>query len=76
MEGKTPDFNDVHSNKTILMVMPVYNEIDNIQPLVESFTLIRKKFEKHSLEICYVDDNSPDGTSEEIKVFMKKLWEA
>lgn len=71
MGGKTPDFNDVHSNKTILMVMPVYNEIDNIQPLVESFTLIRKKLEKHSLEICFVDDNSPDGTGKEIKKQIK-----
>jgi len=57
--------------KSIMMVMPVYNEIGNIQPLIQSFSSVRDEIENYSLEICFVDDNSPDGTGNEIKKQIK-----
>ena len=57
--------------KSIMMVMPVYNEIGNIQPLIQLFSSVRDELENYSLEICFVDDNSPDGTGNEIKKQIK-----
>ena len=65
------DINSDFRKQTIIMVMPVYNEIGNIQPLVQSFSPIRDELENYSLEICFVDDNSPDGTGNEIKKQIK-----
>lgn len=41
-----------------LVVLPSYNEITNIQSLVESLFAVRD-----GLDVCIVDDNSPDGTA-------------
>lgn len=57
-------------NKTNLsIVIPTYNERENISKILEK---LRKSLRNIRYEIVFVDDNSPDGTSEEIKVFMKK----
>jgi len=45
-----------HSN-SYLVVIPTYNEIENIHNLIAEF----KKFE---FSVLFVDDNSPDGTGE------------
>jgi len=49
----------------ISIVIPVYNEKVNISPLTEE---LLKTFEHlaTALEIIYVDDNSPDGTADEV----------
>ena len=60
-----------NSTPTIVMVMPVYNEVENIAPLVDSLSSAREKLAQHSLEVCFVDDNSPDGTGEEISSLAK-----
>ncbi len=67
MVEKSISSNFDSGNDSIFMVMPVYNERENIRPLVKTFTSVREKLEKFSLEICFVDDNSPDGTGAEIK---------
>lgn len=41
-----------------LIILPTYNEIDNLRPLVEE-VLVRGPY-----DILVVDDNSPDGTGE------------
>ncbi|MDQ3929470.1 MAG: polyprenol monophosphomannose synthase [Chloroflexota bacterium] len=41
-----------------LIILPTYNEIDNLRPLVEEI-LVRGPY-----DILVVDDNSPDGTGE------------
>jgi dolichol-phosphate mannosyltransferase len=43
----------------ISIVIPTYNERDNIQPLVERLS---RTFGDHKYEILLVDDNSKDGT--------------
>ena len=39
-----------------LIILPTYNEIENLQPLIEEI-LARGPY-----DILVVDDNSPDGT--------------
>ena len=51
------------------IVIPTYNERENISKILEK---LRKSLKAIKYEIVFVDDNSPDGTSEEIQVFMKK----
>jgi dolichol-phosphate mannosyltransferase len=52
--------------KTIV-VIPTYNEADNIVPLIESI-----KSALPSTDVLIVDDNSPDGTAELVRKKMKK----
>jgi len=46
------------------VVIPTYNERDNIQPLMER---IRKSFPEGGYEVVFVDDNSKDGTADAVK---------
>ena len=48
--------------KKILIIIPVYNERNNIKPIVEKILI---KF-KRKLSILFIDDNSTDGTRDEI----------
>ena len=52
----------------ISIVIPTYNEIKNIIPLLKTLINIVSDFK---YEIIVVDDDSPDGTSQEIVKFMK-----
>ena len=45
----------------ISVILPTYNEIENIHSLIETIT---NELEQKCYEIIVVDDNSPDGTSE------------
>ena len=51
----------------ISIVIPTFNEVENIVPLLKNLGFIIKDFE---YEIIVVDDDSPDGTSEEVKKYM------
>ena len=55
--------------KKILIGIATYNECDNIKDLVEQIINIGRK----NIDILIVDDNSPDGTIEEIKKLQKKF---
>ena len=52
----------------ISIVIPTFNESKNIIPLLKNLTSIVNDFE---YEIIVVDDDSPDGTSEEVNKYMK-----
>ncbi|HET6261571.1 MAG TPA: glycosyltransferase, partial [Chloroflexia bacterium] len=39
-----------------LIILPTYNEIENLQPLVEEI------LQREPYHVLVVDDNSPDGT--------------
>jgi dolichol-phosphate mannosyltransferase len=47
------------AEKMISLVIPTYNERDNIEPLVERLS---RTFSGRQYEILFVDDNSRDGT--------------
>ena len=51
-----------------LIILPSYNEKDNIILLIQDIININKNY-----FVCVVDDNSPDGTLHEIKNFLKEL---
>jgi len=51
--------------QSVTVVLPVYNEIDNVGSLLSELYLAdSSRFVKR---VIYVDDDSPDGTSEHIK---------
>jgi dolichol-phosphate mannosyltransferase len=49
--------------RRVLIVIPTYNEIDNIQPLVASIGLTFARQASFDVDILFIDDNSPDGTA-------------
>ncbi|MCK5281788.1 MAG: polyprenol monophosphomannose synthase, partial [Nanoarchaeota archaeon] len=57
--------------KTIL-VLPTYNERENMAILIPKLEQAFKKIKKHSMHILVVDDNSPDKTADEVKKLQKK----
>ena len=52
----------------ISIVIPTFNEVENIIPLLKNLTDLVKDFE---YEIIVVDDDSPDGTSAEVNKYMQ-----
>ena len=52
----------------ISIVIPTFNEVQNIIPLIKNLVVLVSDFE---YEIIVVDDDSPDGTSEEVNKYMK-----
>jgi dolichol-phosphate mannosyltransferase len=53
--------------KQILIVIPTYNEVDNIRPLVADITAVFRKQRGYSADLLFVDDNSTDGTASVIR---------
>ena len=53
--------------KKVLIVIPTYNEVDNIRPLIAAINSVFQKQSRYIADILFVDDNSPDGTSRVIK---------
>ena len=52
----------------ISIVIPTFNEVNNIIPLLKTLIKIVTDFD---YEIIVVDDDSPDGTSQKIAKFME-----
>ena len=50
------------SNSIALVIIPTYNEIDNIEKMLNTVLELDKR-----IDILIVDDNSPDGTSGVVK---------
>ncbi len=53
----------------VLIIVPTYNEKENIMPLVNG---IFSSLRDYNVSILFVDDGSPDGTGEEIKKLQKE----
>ena len=58
--------------KTVVII-PTYNEKENIGPLIEKLQEVFKKIKSYSMSVLVVDDNSPDGTAKVVKSKMKKF---
>jgi len=54
----------------VIVIIPTYNEKDNIGKLIDSIQQVFKNM-SHDMNILVVDDNSPDGTAELVENFMK-----
>lgn len=55
----------------VVVVLPTYNERDNIRPVVEKLGMVREQLGS-GLDILFVDDGSPDGTEAEIAAVAKE----
>src|SRR3990170_5514201 len=59
----------------VVIINPTYNEKENVEKLI---TILENKIfpqiKNHEMNILVADDNSPDGTAEEVKKLMKE-WE-
>ena len=56
--------NNKPSAVSLSIIVPTYNERENIQPLMER---IHKSFPNGGYEVVFVDDNSKDGTAGAIR---------
>ncbi len=57
----------------IIVILHTYNERANIQKLIPVLEeKVFPKIKNHEMHILVVDDNSPDGTKEEVRKFMQK----
>lgn len=58
--------------KKAILVIPTYNERDNIPPLLTALEKIFAKIKKWKMEVLIVDDTSPDKTYELVEDLTKK----
>jgi dolichol-phosphate mannosyltransferase len=56
----------------VVVILPTYNERENILVLLDRIRTVVQKIKSHSFLYLIVDDNSPDGTSETVKSYQKK----
>ena len=54
-----------------LVIIPTYNEIENIEAIIDAVFGLRKGF-----HVLVVDDNSPDGTAEKVREKMALIPES
>lgn len=57
--------------RTVVIVIPTYNEADNISKLIQEILTIQKDLTRWQLKILVVDSNSPDGTAKIVKGLQK-----
>lgn len=50
-----------------IVIIPTYNELENVENMTRAVMALNK------VDILYVDDNSPDGTSEKIQTLMEEF---
>ncbi len=55
----------------IVVIIPTYNEAENIVPLIDALDIEFQKI-NHELNVLVVDDNSPDGTADRVRDAMTK----
>lgn len=59
----------------VVIINPTYNERENVEKLITILeNEVFPKIKNHDMNILVADDNSPDGTSDEVRKLMKK-WD-
>jgi len=58
-------------NNQISIVIPTYNESQNILQMIES--ILKIQFQKLSIQTIVVDDNSPDGTGKILEDYLRTM---
>lgn len=56
----------------LVIVLPTYNERENIVSLLEALRQVMGKISGYSVSYLVVDDNSPDGTKDVVSDYQKK----
>jgi len=57
--------------KHVTIVLPTYNEAENIEDFLNTVTTVVEKIEDFDVKMLVVDDYSPDGTSDIVKKIME-----
>ena len=63
-------------NESVLkacVVLPTYNEAENIESIIKAIFAMQSNVATHQLYVIVVDDNSPDGTQEIVKQQMQQF---
>jgi len=60
-------------NRKIFLIIPVYNEIENLENLISSLIYLVNELNQFDFEFILVDDGSDDGTSDFIEKNKKDL---
>ena len=55
----------------VFIIVPTYNEKENIGPFLEALGTEFKKIENHEMNVLVVDGQSPDGTGEVVQALSK-----
>ena len=58
---------------TACVVLPTYNEAENIESITKAIFAMQSNIDTHLLYVIVVDDNSPDGTQEIVKKQMQQF---
>ena len=56
----------------ILVMVPTYNEIDNIDIFVKRLISVRSSPMSGKFDVLFIDDNSPDGTGNELDLYSQQ----
>ena len=56
----------------VVVVIPTYNEAENIGKMIEALAVEFAKIKNHKMELLVVDDTSPDKTYEVVRKYGKK----
>lgn len=57
----------------VVVIVPTYNEKDNIEELIREIFKVSKKVSNHEISVLVVDDNSPDGTAQVVESLQKRF---
>ena len=58
--------------KKAVIIMPTYNEADNIQQLLKEVFQVTPSIPNWNIDVLVVDSNSPDNTADEVKKIQKQ----
>ena len=59
-------------SKTVVVIIPTYNEQANIVPVVRELARVFRQIKSFNFHILFVDDNSPDGSAKVISTEIKR----
>ena len=48
-----------------IIIIPTYNELENVQRMADAIMKL-----PHPFDVLFIDDNSPDGTAQQIEKIM------
>lgn len=58
--------------KKVSVLIPTYNEIENVEPLSQAIAEQFEKIKKYEYEIVFIDNDSKDGTRDKIRSMAKE----
>lgn len=64
--------NGYNGSMNTIVILPTYNERENIQAMLDGITAAWRDVPNHRLTILVVDDQSPDGTADVVRTNQKK----